>query len=414
MLIKLSFVGFGLAHTILLARVLGPADYGTFAYVYSLITMMAIPAMFGLPQLLIRETANGQYDSAWGKVHGLWRWSTMVACLLSCGLIGLSLFALWLWPDDFSTIQIQTFFWGLALLPLLALTRMSGAALRGLRCVVQGQLPGNVIHPALFVVLLGIVLLLGGPLSATSAMMLRAIAVAGAMAIGFWLLLRQKDATATVQAKPKYDKRVWAYSALPIAFAAGMQIINQRVGILMLGFFVDSEVVGIYRVATQGAMLAALGLQAVGMVVTPYFARLYRQGDQVQLQRLVTTSIRGICVVTLPVAIAFIFFGEPILRLVFGDVYAQAATPLAILCIGQVVNALFGNVGFLLNMTGNEKVTARGVGLAAFSNVALNIALVPVFSANGAAIATAVSFVIWNLYLAHAVSTRIGVRAFAV
>lgn len=412
--VKLSFIGLGLAHSIVLARVLGPSDYGVFAYVYSIIIMLAIPAMFGLPQLVIRETANGHADGTWREVHGLWRWTTMVACVLSVGFIGLSIIGLWLWPDTFSNMQVQTFLWGLALLPLLALTRLTGSVLRGLRYVVQGQLPGTVIHPALFLFLLVTVLFMEGQLTPDNAMMLRVVAVLGAFAAGLWLLMRKQAAFTARRAKPVYKARIWTYSALPMAFAASLQIINQRIGIVMLGFFESSGTVGIYRVATQGAVLTAVGLQAVGMVVAPYFARIYEEGDHERLQRLVRTSIRGICLITFPVAAIFIFFGEPILQLVFGNGYTAAATPLAILCMGQIVNAMFGNVGFLLNMTGNEKITAQGVGMAASSNIVLNIALIPVWGANGAAAATALSFVVWNLYLARAVRVRISVRAFAI
>ena len=410
---KLAYIGLGLAHTILLARILGPDGYGTFAYVFALVSMLSIPARFGLPNLLVRETAKGQTDGAWDVVHGLWRWSALIACGLSGLLAAASLIVLWFWVDHFTTLQIETFLWGLTLVPLMALSNMTGAALRGLRHVVQGQLPEFVIRPAAFLLLVAASLWLAAPLTAANTMALRTAAGALAFAIGLWLLCRQAPSRSALGTAPRYQTRTWLASTLPLAFTAGMQIINRQTDILMLGAFAPTETVGIYRVAVQGATLVAFGLQAVNMVVAPHFARLYRQGDLKGLQRLVTQSARGIVMLTLPVATVFIVFGEPILRLVFGNEYTPAATPLAILAIGQFASAFFGSVAFLLNMTGHETDTARGVALAAITNIVLNLVLIPTLGANGAAIGTAASLALWNILLAISVTRRIGIRTLA-
>ncbi|WP_157633657.1 oligosaccharide flippase family protein [Thioflavicoccus mobilis] len=99
---------------------------------------------------------------------------------------------------------------------------------------------------------------------------------------------------------------------------SGLQAVNAQVGILLLGFFASSEVVGIYKVAVAVATLIAFGLQAVNMVVMPYFARLHAQGDRVRLQRLVTQSDRAILALAVPATLVFVLFGERFLVLAFG------------------------------------------------------------------------------------------------
>jgi len=245
-------------------------------------------------------------------------------------------------------------------------------------------------------------------------MALRTAAGALAFALGLWLLFRQAPSRNALGAVPRYQTRAWLASTLPLAFTAGMQVINRQTDILMLGAFAPPQTVGIYRVAVQGATLVAFGLQAVNMVVAPHFARLYQQGDLKGLQRLVTQSARGIVMLTLPVAAVFIAFGEPILHLVFGHEYTPAATPLAILAIGQFASAFFGSVAFLLNMTGHENDTARGVTLAAMTNIVLKLFLIPTLGAVGAAMATATSLALWNLLLLSAVRRRIGIQTLAL
>jgi O-antigen/teichoic acid export membrane protein len=82
---------------------------------------------------------------------------------------------------------------------------------------------------------------------------------------------------------------------------------------------------------------------------------------------------------------------------------------LVILCVGQLVNASIGSVGSLLNMTGHERDTMMSVIVGASVNVVLNLVLTPQFGPIGAAIATTVTLIVWNLIMWHKVSTRIGI-----
>ena len=74
--------------------------------------------------------------------------------------------------------------------------------------------------------------------------------------------------------------------------------------------------------------------------------------------------------------------------------------PLQILVSGQLVNALAGPVGTLLNMIHKEHITIRALALALVLAVALNVTLIPLYGQIGAAIAYAAALVAWNFTLA--------------
>jgi O-antigen/teichoic acid export membrane protein len=61
-------------------------------------------------------------------------------------------------------------------------------------------------------------------------------------------------------------------------------------------------------------------------------------------------------------------------------------------------------VGYLLNMTGHHRVSARVYGVAALVNVAANVAGIWLFGLPGAALATMLSVVLWNVWLHRLVS----------
>jgi O-antigen/teichoic acid export membrane protein len=85
--------------------------------------------------------------------------------------------------------------------------------------------------------------------------------------------------------------------------------------------------------------------------------------------------------------------------------------PLVILAGGQLVNAGMGSVASLLNMTGHERDTTRIILMAALLNLTLNFTLTPLWGTLGAATATAVTLIVWNVVMWRAVKRRIGIHA---
>lgn len=413
-MLKLAYTLLSFGVAVVLARVLGPAGYGVYAFVFALVTLLAVPAKFGLPNLVVRETAKHIANGEWGLVQGVWRWAGSITGVIALALAVLAGGVLWFWGEQFSTAHVMTLAWGLALVPLVALGDLRGAALRGLDKVLQGQFPEMILRPSLFLILLlaTTLVLPMGELSAATAMALQVAAAAAAFAIGAWLLWRTTPQSVS-DASPRYERRRWLASTLPLAFTSGMQLINQYTDIIMLGLFVSAAEVGVYRVAAQVSLLVSFGLSAINMVVAPRFARLYANSDMAKLQRLVTVSARAILLCSLPVVAIVIFFGKPLLTLIFGAEFTPAYVPLAILVLGQLVNSAMGSVAFLLNMTGHERDTARGAAIAACGNVMLNLLLIPLFGTAGAAIATATTFTVWNILLWRAVHTRLDIDSMA-
>ncbi len=239
---------------------------------------------------------------------------------------------------------------------------------------------------------------------------LHALAAFVAFVVGALILRASRPDALRETTKRTYEDKAWRRAVFPLAIMTGMQLVIQHTDILMLGLFRSAEQVGIYRVVIQGGILVVFGLQAVNMVVEPHFARLHRLGDMATLQRVATAGARASLVTALPVALAFVFFGEFILRGMFGSPFAAGHVALAIVAAGQLANAGAGSVGILLNMSGNERDTARGMAIGAISNVILNLVLIPPFGMNGAALATAASIVLWNGLLWYFAKRRLGIQ----
>jgi len=413
LILKLISVGLAFASTAILARILGPADYGVYSYVIALVTLLTIPSEFGLPALIIRETASGMAREDYSAVQGVWVWSSRTTGIISLSLVGLSVITILLFGTSLAGSRLETFIWGLALVPLIALGDLRGAALRGLKRIVSGQLPEFLLRPGIFVLLLFGGMLIGSvKFSASFSMALYVIASALAFAIGAWLLWRATPDLVR-HAKPRIENRSWLISALPLAFIGGMNIINHQASILLQGFFLKDADIGIFRVATQVSLLASFGLLAINQVVVPRFAELFALGNKIKLQRLVTASSRVILFFNLGITIGFIVFGKLFLRKVFGSAYESAYIPLMILLGGQLINSGVGSVGNLLNMSHHERDTARGLAVAVVLNVVINLMLLPIWGIIGSSIATVISMVTWNMMLWWIVYKKLGINCLA-
>jgi O-antigen/teichoic acid export membrane protein len=413
MSLKLANVGLSFITTVFLARLLSPSDYGMYTLVYAMVSLLFVPSEFGLPTLVVRETARGMLNQDYASVKGVWRWTRRTTTLISLTLVVVTLVGIWLFKDSLTSQRLKTLLWGLALVPLIALGDLRGAALSGLHRVAISQLPEFLVRPGIFALLLVIVALDGNSsFSAPLAMALYVISSASAFGIGAWLLWRATPLQVR-DVLPSYNNRLWLLNALPLALIGGLQLINQQASFLIQGFFLPDAAIGIYRIASQVALLASFGLMTINLVLTPRFATLFAQGDMKTLQYLVTASARVILIINIVLTVGFIVWGKLFLFLAFGSPYETAFIPLVILLVGQLINSGMGSVGLLLNMSGHERETARGLIVAALLNVILNLLLIPRWGINGSSFAASISLIIWNVLLWLAVRKKLGINSLA-
>ncbi|MEX0382546.1 flippase [Spiribacter sp. 1M153] len=388
-----------LALGIVLARTLGAEGYGVYAYAFAVMSLLMVAAEAGVPTLLMREVAASESRADWGLLRGVLRRAGQFVALASTTISLLGLLVVWWLADSLTAPVLYTTTLMLIVLPLSAGAKTVAHAMRGLHRVVIGQAIDRLLRPLLVLALVGSAFLFWPewrqPEVAMAAQLLAAMVV---LIVG-WLILQRLTPAPAIIAEPVYKSRDWLRSALPFTLIGGAGIINNYTDIIMLGWFTASEDVGIYRVAVQGATLVAFSLQVANAVVGPQFARLYAQGDMAKLQHLVTRSSQVIFLASMPAALAFIFAGDVVVSWVFGPEYSTAYLPLAALSIGQLLNVSFGLVGSLLQMTGNQGVTARILWQTAVLNIILNTIMIPLLGMLGAALSSATCLFAWHFLL---------------
>ena len=413
-LVSITIKGFGAALsvlvTIILARVLGVDGFGEYAYVLAILTLLALPAQAGIPQLVTRETALGMVRKSTARVVGIWRWATKIGVVMG-GAIALGLGVVQMaWPDVMGE-HADLFFAGLLLPLALALTHIVAAFLRGLRNVVLAQLVGSVTAPLAFIVFISVLLGINTEITPSSAMGLNFLSTGIALSLGMLLFFKVRPWRAVEKIEPAYETKAWIKSLMPLSMITGFSFINAQFALIMLGILAAKMDVGVYKAMMVFSSALLIAQQAINDVISPYLVSSHETGNKHKLETIVFMTALASFVFMLFPALIFAFWGGSIIELVYGEEYRPGYVALVILLVGQVVNAGSGPVALLLNMTGYERYTLRGVGVSTILNVVLCVILIPKYGIAGAAVASALTLVGWNLILVYFVARKLGINS---
>jgi O-antigen/teichoic acid export membrane protein len=395
-----------------LARALGPAGYGIYGIAMSWVAIAMIPTELGLPQLATREAAMADASGDRSRIVALLRWTCRFVFANTAGVLLLAfiaVFALRALGSPVRAVIAPPLAWGLAMLPVVAISNVASAVLRGMHRVVEGQLAELILRPALLsMALLAIWALLPAHTLTPVLVMVLNVAVA---AVGMlWVLWRLRPRLHGVDAPPAESatRSRWLRSTIPLAMSEGMRILSGNVAVQVLALLASDADVGLYRVAAGVYTATSLPSGLLNAACSPMLASLHAEGRTEAIQRLNAWMALFLVVAAVCFMLPFVFVGGPILSLAFGRDYAASNPILVVLLVGELAAACLGHPTVVLNMLHHEQAVTRYSLTALVLNIVLSLALVPMFGAAGAAIGMMASQVAWRGLCAWYARTRLG------
>tara|TARA_B110001469_G_scaffold42086_1_gene41644 strand:- start:3348 stop:3905 length:558 start_codon:yes stop_codon:yes gene_type:complete len=162
---------------------------------------------------------------------------------------------------------------------------------------------------------------------------------------------------------------------------------------MVAGFYLSDADLGLFKVAERTALLINFVLIVINAVLPPLFASLYKDEKKIELLGLLRKGSALGLLLASPFLIICLAVPKWVLGL-YGSGFLDAAPLLQIIAIAQAFNVATGSVGFILNMTGNEK-TMRNITLVGNTiGVVLIYLLTRQYGAVGAASALATTLFI--------------------
>lgn len=384
-----SLIGRGLHYlfNVVIARGLGAEALGIFAF--GMVVMKALSAMarFGLDTATQKYIPIYRTDNDYKKVCGVTVFALSFSfisglLLASIGYVFIHIFPL---DPEFDN-AIVIFLFGI---PIFASMMVGRSATTGFKETRYAVYITDIIQP-----ITGISFIILGSYYFQSV----ELAVAGyviSLGIGTLAALYFLHYLGAFQDIPEFEiKRTIAFSG-PVVVVAVAQYIVSWTDILMLGYFVSPTEVGWYQAAYQTSVLLVIILSAVNSIFPTIASDLYTQEKMEELERMYSAITKWIVYFTI-LGLVFIAVYAAEILLLFDISAGSAQTTLIILALGQAVSAGTGPVGFLLTMSGYERLESINTVLLAFLNIGLNLVLIQFYGIIGAAVATSISFFLLN------------------
>ena len=409
LLAKILGIGLAFGLQVLLADLLGAEVYGQYIYVFTWVTILSLLSRLGFDTGSLRYIANYCGQKKWNLLSGFIKRTSQITIILSVIVGIIAAVITWLFRSKINIDLLYTFWIGFIVLPAIACLDLYSAQIQALKRVVLAQIPKMFFRP----VLLGssafiTIKLIGYKPSAPLIFGFEFIIIFGVCFIS-WRLLSNYLPPEIIQSKVEYQTVEWLRVSFQLLIIAAFQLILNHTDVLMIGFYCGTTDAGIYSVAAMIAKLMILGLVTIDMIVAPMISELYAQDRMAELQRIVSLAALGILVVSIGSGLIIIILGQFILGM-FGTAFKDGYLALVIIASSQMFNALAGSVGFLMTMTRYHSEAAKIIGFSALLNIILNMCLIPVYGIAGAAIATAITTVCWNITMFLFVRKRLNIN----
>ena len=384
----------------IVSGLIGPESFGVFAFLQSTLTLTCIFALLGVDGYALRmlpiytETQKTQ-DAKKLILQGI-----------SYAFIIPSIFLTVVW---YSSDLVSENSWHPLILILGATysaTYFLSFCLQGLRSHIFGAALRNPLIFALFTILASFAIktLFPSPVILNDLLVVIAGCYCALTLISLHGVVKQFRAcfeSARSQLNALNESRAFLVlkSSLPMMVFSSTFFLMSQTDVIILGYLSDAVNIASYAFSSRLAIVSSIGLLAANILIPQLISRLSSKNETKKLQQLLLTmSAFSVAVYLLTVALVLLFSFK--FAFIAGLGKTEWLPSLIVLLLGQFVNVSTGSCGYLLTMTGNQKVAANATFGAAIGNILLNLALIPIFGIVGAAIATSISISIANAYMA--------------
>ena len=364
----------GVVTVALTARTLGTAEYGVWTGVGNYVGLFGVLTSLGFTQAaMLRMAAEPDREAEWlGALVGA-RTAMSVVVTLAC----IASIPLVLTSTDHSH----------AVGYILSLATLSTGA-TSLMTVFQTRLRSGLAVS--FTVLQAVLWLLAVIALAVWHGSVVAFALANVLVILIISILQIGVTRRMAHIAWRAGLRLWrplTRVAVPLGVAGVMITIYYQVDSVLLLQIAGPREAGIYG-AAYGFLGPLLFLPAAIMgSFFPVLSTVYKS-DPARAHRLVQICADVMAVIGLPFLAATIALSGPVVHLIFGEEFNQAAGLLPILMIAFVIICYGSLAGFLAPLLDLQWRFALYTTIGAGANVLLNLALIPPYGAHGSAWAT--------------------------
>jgi O-antigen/teichoic acid export membrane protein len=179
---------------------------------------------------------------------------------------------------------------------------------------------------------------------------------------------------------------------------------------ILLTYFRTLNEVGIYNVILPSSLIFLYFGGAISSAVFPMVSELWSKGDLKRLSSGLEYIYRYTFLIIIPPALVIVVFSDLLIKSFFGIEYLSGAMALQILMFGMLTFVVAGINNNIIAAIGKPKVVAKIIILAAIVNVIFNLILIPSYGIEGAAISTSISYLLTLIISTFALTKYIKIK----
>jgi len=380
---------------LIIQRGFGPSVYGIYSISYALVSLIAALFNLGLDDAMVRYTAMYRTKKKMQALGGLTIFCTSTAGI--AGLLGAILVVLYAptlasFRHDVRIIPVLQFM--APLVPMLCMQIMWYSGLQGLKAFKWRVLAERIISPIVMVAVLLVILFIAhnviGVVIATLA------GIAASMVFSLYALIRLLPNSAK-RGRKQYELQEWLHFAIPNFLTSIVDMTLESTDTLLLAFFaISNEQIGLYTAAIKLSGFIIMPQTSLNSMFAPTIAELHTKGEHEKLAIMFKVVTKWSLTLSLPIFFTITLFSRPILA-ISSHGFVEAWPILIAFALGNIINTSTGAVGYLLMMTGHQKVSVFNSITAVIINVVAGVVLAPRYGAMGVAVSTGLAIAVVNL-----------------
>jgi O-antigen/teichoic acid export membrane protein len=371
-------------NSIFIARWLGPAGYGEYAFIYAFLGLFGWLISFGMDNILVREASQNRQDVDRIWVNG-WLLQTLFA--------GIATF-LMLFASTILAISIETVFlliigaievfW---LLPFMLVYRILQVELQQWRSVLA-SLSRQLIW-------LGLVFYLArGPINFYQLIWARSLTAIFEIFILY--LLSRKYLPRRFKIDPLLIRKILIFS-WPLALTSLSIAVYHRIDRVLIAQYLNAYQLGLYATADNIASLISIVPIAFMTSVYPVLSKLV--GDLDRFNRTSNISFRWVIVFCVGMAGFLTLLGPTLTSIVYGDKFLFSGEILRVLSWAQV-SVCYGVVISQVLISQNlQRYILISTTIGAVVNLIGNLIVLPIYGVLGAAWVTVISYSLSGIFI---------------
>jgi len=204
-------------------------------------------------------------------------------------------------------------------------------------------------------------------------------------------------------------RRILEYG-VPLTATRGATVVDKKIDTILVTALAGLTPAAFYTVAKQVADACVSPASSLGYTISPAFGE-DKAGDRLErAARLYEYSLEHVLIFYIPATVGLMLVAEPTMRHVFGQQYLGATPVVQVYSLFILANAINKITTDSLDYLGRARTRAIFKGGMAVGNVSLNLLLIPIYGAAGAAVASVVTFGSYTALCVYIMTTELPIR----